>query len=69
VQELSDPNLSPIPYSTGKAQELTNKVARIVNELMSEYNHKVIEIIERERQEAFQAGMKEGEKRVKLGKK
>lgn len=49
VQELSNPNLSPAPY---------NKIA----ELMNEYNHKIIEIIEKERKEAFEAGKKEGGK-------
>jgi len=69
VRELSDPNLSPLPYSLNQAQDLTQKVAGIVSELMSEYNHKVIEIIEKERKEAFQAGMKEGKKHLKLSKK
>lgn len=69
VKELSNPNLSPVPYSPKQAQNLTNKVAGIVNELMNEYNHKVIEIIEKERKEAFQAGMKEGKKHLKLSRK
>ena len=62
VQELSDPNLSPVPYSANQAQALTNKAAGVVSELMSEYNRKVIEIIEKERKEAFQAGVKEEKK-------
>jgi hypothetical protein len=58
VQELSDPNLSPVPYSVNRAQELINKIAGLTNE----YNHKIIEIIENERKEAFEAGKKEGKK-------
>jgi len=69
VQELSDPNLSPVPYSSDRAEALTNEVAGIVSELMSEYNRLVIGIIEKERKEAFQAGMKEGKKHLKLSKK
>ncbi|CFW92688.1 protein of unknown function [endosymbiont DhMRE of Dentiscutata heterogama] len=69
VRELSDPNLSPAPYSPNQAQDLTNRVADIVSELMNEYNHRVIEIIEKERKVAFQAGLKEGKKHLKLNRK
>ncbi|CAG8644576.1 9999_t:CDS:2, partial [Racocetra persica] len=69
VRELSDPNLSLAPYSPNQAQDLTNRVADIVSELMNEYNHRVIEIIEKERKAAFQAGLKEGKKHLKLNRK
>ena len=65
VQELSDPKLSPIPYSHDRAKDLTNKVTGIVNDLITQYNHKIIKIIEKERKEAFMKGIKEGEKHAK----
>jgi len=65
VQELSDPKLSRVPYSYDRAKELNNKVTEIVNNLITQYNHKIIKIIEKERKEAFVEGMEEGKKHTK----
>jgi hypothetical protein len=55
VKESSDNNLTPSPYSYDGEREITNKVEKIVNEL--------VEIIKKEKQQAFQAGLEEGSKR------
>ena len=54
VKELSDPNLVPTPNLSGKGENLTNKIGKIVNEL--------VEVIRKEKNNAFQAGLKEGKK-------
>ena len=56
VKELSDPDLIPNPnlFPYDKDGNLTNKVGRIVNEL--------VEVIRKEKNNAFQAGFEEGKK-------
>jgi hypothetical protein len=56
AEELSDPNLIPQPYVFNRTNELTDKVKEIVNELVAEYNRRVIKIIEKEKEIAFEAG-------------
>lgn len=63
VKELSDPGLSPKPYSYDRTRELADKMRNIVEDLLTEYNHKVVEIIERERKTAFAEGAEVGAKK------
>jgi hypothetical protein len=65
VKELSNPRLIPSAYSPILAKQLTTKVTKIVNDLMLDYNHKVVEIITKERESAFKEGIKEGRKYAK----
>ena len=48
-EELSDPNLIPQPYIFDHSGELTDKVKEVVNQLVAEYNRKVVKIIEEEK--------------------
>ena len=54
VKELSDPNLVPTPNLSEKDENLTAKIGKIVTEL--------VEVIRKEKNFAFQAGLKEGKK-------
>lgn len=65
VKELSNSKLMPDTYSSIHNKQLATKVTKIVNDLMLDYNHKVVEIITKERESAFKEGIKEGRKYAK----
>ena len=54
VKELSDPNLVPTPNLYEKDGNLTKKIGKIVSEL--------VEVIRKEKNFAFRAGLEEGKK-------
>ena len=59
VEEMTDPNLIPQPYIFNHSGELTDKVKEVVNQLVAEYNRKMVKIIEEEKKVAFEAGRQE----------
>jgi len=62
-KELSNPNLIPQPYIfNNNIQDSSDKFKKIINELVSDYNHKIVNFVEEERKIAFEAGKKEGMK-------
>jgi len=57
VEEMIDPNLIPQPYFVNNhIHEPSDKVKKAINELVAEYNRKVVKIIEEEKKEAFEEG-------------
>jgi hypothetical protein len=58
-EELSDPNLIPQPYLFDRTGELTDKMKEVFNQLVAEYNRKVVKVIEEEKKVAFEAGRQE----------
>lgn len=65
VKELSNSKLMPDAYLSTHNKQLTTKITKIVSDLMLDYNHKVVEIITKERESAFKEGIKEGRKYTK----
>jgi hypothetical protein len=61
VEELSNPNLIPQPYLfNSDSQDFSDKFKKVINELVVDYNRKMIEVVEEEKKMAFEAGKKEG---------
>lgn len=60
-EELSDPNLIPQPYLfNSDSQDSSDKFKKVINELVADYNRKMVEMVEEEKRMAFEAGKEEG---------